>query len=150
MLQVETNFVDKMSTLQAFCDFYQQLDVSSVNNLDSIYSEDIHFIDPVTEHRGLEVVRNYFVNMLQNTRQCEFDIVEVHSTGKVHFITWTMRYIHPKLGSQTIHLNGISQLRVSENKVAFQRDYYDLGEMLYEHVFGLGAAVRFLKKRLAA
>ena len=45
-------------------------------------------------------------------------------------------------------LDGASHLRLADNRIAYQRDYYDLGAMLYEHIPLLGGAVRAVKARL--
>jgi hypothetical protein len=41
-------------------------------------------------------------------------------------------------------------VEVQGDKVLYQRDYYDAGEMLYEHLPVLGWAVRGVKKRVRA
>ncbi len=44
---------------------------------------------------------------------------------------------------------GVSVMELKSNRIVFQRDYYDLGEMVYERVPLLGRLVRKLRERLA-
>jgi limonene-1,2-epoxide hydrolase len=49
---------------------------------------------------------------------------------------------------QDLEVQGISHLKFLENQVIYHRDYFDLGEMVYEHVPVLGKIVRFIKNSL--
>lgn len=139
-----------MQIIQRFSQFYQQLDAQSVTELDQLYHSQVEFVDPVTRHQGLEAVSNYFANLLQNTHECRFEIHRLDNTGEHHYVSWTMHLRHPKLKSgQLISFEGMSHLRIENELITFHRDYYDMGEMLYEHIPLLGAAVKHLKKRLS-
>jgi hypothetical protein len=66
------------------------------------------------------------------------------------FISWTMKFAHPKLNNhQEIMVLGVSQVKFSD-RITYQRDYFDLGSMFYEHVPILKKVISMLKKRLAA
>ena len=56
---------------------------------------------------------------------------------------------HPQLASGAeIEVTGISHIRY-DDLIFYHRDYYDLGEMLYEHIPAYGWITRKLKARLA-
>jgi hypothetical protein len=58
-----------------------------------------------------------------------------------------MTYSHPKLNKgQSINVEGMSQLRFSD-KIFAHRDYFDVGQMLYEQVPFLGGLIGLLKNR---
>jgi hypothetical protein len=60
-----------------------------------------------------------------------------------------MTYSHPKLNKgQQIQVDGMSQLKF-DDKIYAHRDYFDLGQMLYEQVPFLGGLIGLLKKRAA-
>lgn len=134
---------------QKFSDFYQNFSKQSVDNLSDIYDEHVEFVDPVHHVYGLDSLTHYFERLLKETARCQFIIHEFEKTEASSFVTWTMDFAHPKLKfGKPIQLAGISKIRVANDKVIYQRDYYDLGAMLYEHVPLLGLATRFLKNRL--
>jgi hypothetical protein len=63
---------------------------------------------------------------------------------------------HPKLnGGKTITVNGISHLlyqmdNESSAKIFLHRDFFDLGQLLYENIPVIGAINRQLKKGLTS
>ena len=139
-----------MTVLQDFVEFYQQLDNNSAKQLCNIYSEEITLVDPVSTHKGLPALERYFTSLLSNTRTCNFIIQELDQQEDTAFVSWRMSFAHPKLkAGKRIEVDGISRLLIKDNKIVFQRDYYDLGNMLYEHLPIIGSLVRYLKRKLA-
>lgn len=135
--------------LQKLVAFYQTLDSDRLSMLAEIYHPDIRLSDPVGEHQGLVVVEHYFASLLKNMRYCRFAVTQVRQFDTDALLLWRMEYAHPALqrgASQT--LEGSSYLQFHDNKVVFQRDYYDMGAMLYEKLPLLGTIIGLVKKRL--
>lgn len=131
-------------------DFYASLSDEALNELGEIYSPDVEFVDPVNSHKGLAQLTTYFSHLLSNCHTCKFDIHGYDNCGQTLFIRWTMHYAHPKLkNAQQLSLDGISELHIRDERVYYQRDYYDMGAMLYEHIPVIGAVIRWLKGRLS-
>ncbi|GBU14414.1 transcriptional regulator [Enterobacterales bacterium] len=135
--------------LERLEDFYRHLDNSQLPQLSRIYHPNIVFIDPVGQHNGVDALEEYFRQLLKTVNYCRFDIQQSQRNGNEATLVWRMDYAHPKLNKgQNLSLDGISHLRLADDLILYQRDYYDLGAMLYEHVPLLGTAVRALKARL--
>ena len=137
------------SDLQGIYAFYASFDMAAVAKLRDIYSDDIEFVDPVKGLRGVDALQHYFRALLTNVSYCRFDITHTIVQQQHVSLTWTMYFAHPKLarGSE-LTLDGTSQMRLVDNKIVFQRDYYDMGAMLYEHLPLMGKLIRWLKARL--
>lgn len=134
---------------QQFSDFYQGFSKASVQNLGDIYADSVEFVDPVHHVYGLSSLTDYFERLLSETTRCQFIIHQLDQAASTYYVTWTMDFSHPKLKfGRPIQLSGISKVKINNEKVIYQRDYYDMGEMLYEHVPLVGFATRFLKSRL--
>ena len=126
-----------------------------MEDLSSLYHQDIQFVDPITTHRGLDAVKAYFAGLLESTASCRFDIhsliepVENQRSQYSHIAEWTM---HLTLRKQTkvISVDGVSLLRVADGKIIYHRDYYDLGEMVYEHIPVLKQILKIIKKKLTS
>ncbi|MBF9000807.1 nuclear transport factor 2 family protein [Vibrio nitrifigilis] len=135
--------------VQSVAEFYQQLGKSNLNTLSQIYHPDIVFEDAAHQINGLSSLEHYFEQLYLNVTGCRFTIHEAHQTGNGGFLVWTMALEHPKLkGGATISVKGISQIRFEHDKVIYHRDYFDLGEMVYENVPCVGAIIRTIKQRL--
>ncbi|MFS7183607.1 nuclear transport factor 2 family protein [Serratia proteamaculans] len=131
------------------CDFYRHLDMSLLPQLSRIYHPHVVFIDPVSHYDGVDALERYFAQLLKKVNYCRFDIQPALVQGDEASLFWRMEYSHPSLKKgHAMSLNGASHLRLAENRIIYQRDYYDLGAMIYEHVPMLGGAVRAIKARL--
>ena len=88
-------------------------------------------------------------HLLANVEQCRFTIDTPLCDGQRFAVTWTMHWSHPRIaGGETLALPGCSVVDIAGEQVLHQRDYYDAGEMIYEHLPLLGWAVRGVKRRV--
>ncbi|WP_456308855.1 nuclear transport factor 2 family protein [Serratia proteamaculans] len=123
--------------------------MSLLPQLSRIYHPHVVFIDPVSHYDGVDALERYFAQLLKKVNYCRFDIQPALVQGDEASLFWRMEYSHPSLKKgHAMSLNGASHLRLAENRIIYQRDYYDLGAMIYEHVPMLGGAVRAIKARL--
>lgn len=139
-----------MDIIQKFSRFYTDLSSMKVDDLCSIYEKNVVFIDPIDTHHGIDSVKKYFSLLLQNTKHCQFTI---HSTNKIGdnsvVIKWTMTYATKRLnGGNPVSVEGITWLDILDDKIILHRDYFDLGQMIYENVPLLGFFVKKVKGQL--
>ncbi|MDD1779638.1 nuclear transport factor 2 family protein [Enterovibrio sp. ZSDZ35] len=136
-------------TLDKFISIYSSLRKDNLNSLDEIYSEDVVFEDPAHRIEGYENLASYFESLYMNVTDCRFEIHDYAVNESVAFLSWTMTLSHPKLqGGEARSVNGCTKLTLKDGRVVRHRDYFDLGEMLYEALPFLGSAVKLIKKRL--
>lgn len=142
-----------MTVLKRFSEMYSDVCQTSPEDLASIYADNITFIDPITTHHGLGAVQDYFASLLHQAQRCEFDIATIAQVSEphgnfTHVVNWTMLLVL-KQGDKVITLDGTTQLTVEDDRIVYHKDYYDLGEMVYENIPLLGFIIRKIKKRLA-
>ena len=139
-----------MDVIEKFASFYRDLTSMQVSELGLIYSPDVSFIDPIAKHEGLASVESYFTKLLDNAEHCEFEIHTIQAaTGNDYFVNWTMHYTSTRINKgKPIDVDGITFLKIEKNLIVFHRDYYDLGQMVYEHIPILGRLIKYLKKGL--
>lgn len=139
-----------MSIIDKFSRFYTDLASMQISELAEIYSTDVVFIDPIAQHAGLTAVELYFSKLLKNAKFCEFDIhykKPVEQTGFV--VSWTMKFTSSRINKgRPVAVNGLTVLEIAHDKIVFHRDYYDLGQMVYEHVPFLGRIIKKIKRSL--
>lgn len=146
---METAEKPESETLSRFIDVYRALSKDNLHSLDTIYSRDVVFEDPAHRIEGYDNLARYFNAMYANVTDCQFDIHEQVLSDDVAFISWTMHLSHPKLaGGAARRVEGCTRLVLKRGRVVRHRDFFDLGEMLYEALPVLGPAVRMIKKRL--
>lgn len=110
------------------------------------YAEDIHFVDPIGELKGIGPMIDYYKNLYANVIEIRFDIHKETEDGNEKFATWTMHLKHKKVNDgKEIVLDGVSHVRFENGKAVYHRDYFDPGPMIYEHVPVLGGLFRWVK-----
>ncbi|WP_422910036.1 nuclear transport factor 2 family protein [Pseudomonas sp. MAC6] len=136
--------------LRQFAQDFAGLNKDNLDRLGQLYSDDALFCDPLHEVRGLANMQRYFGEMYANVSELRFDFYGFDQVRDGEgYLRWTMSYRHPRLaGGQLIRVEGCSHL-LWHDKVYRHRDYFDAGSLLYEHLPLLGAAIRWLKRRLA-
>jgi len=128
---------------------YQKLNKSSLHLLDDIYHHEVIFEDAAHRIEGKLALEHYFHALYHNVKRCDFDIKTHQQVGDTGFLVWVMQLEHPKLQKGVpIEVKGVTHLKFKENKVIYHRDYFDLGEMLYENLPLLGRVVKTIKQRL--
>ncbi|MCW6569830.1 nuclear transport factor 2 family protein [Yersinia ruckeri] len=142
---------DAEALLARFTQFYTTLDAARLVDLSDVYHRDIHFIDPVGEHQGLSSLEAYFQRLISKLNTCCFTLTDIQHHDQQVSVCWQMAYAHPRLHrGALLRLEGVSLLRFTEQRIIYQRDYYDMGAMLYEHIPLIGGVILQLKKRLQA
>ena len=140
-----------MTLQKRFNAFYSPLALESLGDLDTIYDSQVTFVDPVAVHIGLGALDGYFRRLLTGCSRCDFVIREQVFGETQGWLNWTMTFANPRLnGGRDIEVDGSSVLAICDDRITFQRDYYDLGAMLYEQIPVLGGLIRHIRGRLAA
>ena len=136
--------------LQEFKSYYQAFDQRGINQLDSLYSDEVVFTDPIHTISGLDNLKRYFHDMCANLTQCHFEFLdEMEADGRACF-KWVMHYRHPSVArNKPLQLMGVSVIAFDDDKVTSHEDFYDMGAMLYERLPVLGSAIRMVKSRAA-
>lgn len=139
-----------MNVIDKFASFYNDLASMQISELSMIYSPNVSFIDPIAKHEGLASVEAYFGKLLHNAAHCEFEIHSINAaTDTDYFVNWTMHYTSTRINKgEPIAVEGVTFLKIDNNLITYHRDYYDLGQMVYEHIPILGRIIKFLKKGL--
>lgn len=135
--------------VQSVVNFYQKLNKSNLHLLAEVYHQEVVFEDAAHRLEGREALEGYFEALYTNVKRCDFSIHEHQQVGDSGFLTWQMTLEHPKLSKgAVIYVNGVTHIKFSQGQVIYHRDYFDLGEMLYENLPLLGSVIKSIKQRL--
>ncbi|WP_323750931.1 nuclear transport factor 2 family protein [Marinobacter sp.] len=134
-------------TVNAFCRLYNKLDKGHLNELAAVYSEKVEFQDPFGQVIGLDALTEYMAGAYQNVIRCQFRFGEPVLQHSRCCIPWVMELSHKRIQrGKPIYVEGISHLEIRNGKVRTHRDYFDVGELLYEHLPLVGGAIRWVKR----
>lgn len=129
--------------------FFNEFSYEKIDLADKFYAEDIYFVDPLGEIKGLKDIKAYYKNLYANVISIRFEFSSVVTQGDEQVGMWTM-YLRAKNlnGGNEIAVKGNSHVKYKNGKAVYHRDYFDMGEFIYEHVPVLNSIIGFIKKKL--
>lgn len=135
--------------LRRFARQFAALDKDHLQYLDALYTDDVHYTDPLHEVQGLRQLHDYFAELYAGVSELRVDFHGFDQIAEGEgYLRWVMSYRHPRLADgQLIRVDGCSHL-LWRDKVYRHRDYFDAGALLYEHLPALGRAIAWLKRRM--
>ncbi len=134
-------------TITKFKAYFSSLESTNEDLLTEIYDNNIIFTDPVHSFTGLDRLKYYFHNLNANLLKGSFMFHDEAIAGDKAYLSWQMTVTFKK-PARTLSASGISVLTIAE-KVVNQRDYFDAGEMFYEHIPVMGGIIRKVKRKLS-
>ncbi|MCG7586144.1 nuclear transport factor 2 family protein [Photobacterium sp. OFAV2-7] len=138
---------DQSGALTAkFVDTYNQLTKHNLIELEALYHADVTFEDPAHKMVGWPNLHDYFTRLFRTVNECQFEVHDTLSAQNIAYIQWTMTFSHPRIaGGKPRSVRGCSRLEYKDQRVIYHRDYFDMGEMVYEGVPILGSVIRRIK-----
>jgi len=115
---------------------YDDVRVDNLYLLDGLYDEALIFQDPLGRTEGLDEFKIYMEAMYQYVQDIRWDYKDEVIDGDTHVLVWTMTLQTAGLNKgEPFTIDGVSHLRFGESdKIIYHRDYFDMGEYIYERV----------------
>jgi steroid delta-isomerase len=138
--------------LQRYVDYFEHLDVASLEQLPSVMTEDVFFADPFNQVVGTEPVKAIFRHMFDNLLDPKFKVTQLAMTDSgesVGMMLW--RLDAAQKGSQDpFVIHGMSELHFADDgRVNRHIDHWDAGRQFYEKLPVIGWILKKIRGRLA-
>lgn len=132
-------------------EFFDKLDSAHLELVDKFYDRNTVFQDPVHQLKGSEAVKHYYSALYKNVEEIKFEYGKSIESGDTVSLSWRMHLKASSLGYEPITVDGVSLITFGglEGKAISHRDYFDMGEFIYEHIPVLKSVIGFIKGRLA-
>jgi len=151
-----SNVASARAAVPSVPDFFNGFNKDTLEMVDAFYAPNAHFMDPVVDLKGRDAVRGYYANLYANVISIRFEFSgEVNSKtdqGDEKVAFWTMILRHKKLrGGDEVRVVGNSHFRfdAATGQAVFHRDYFDMGEFIYEGLPVVGRVIRFVKSKMS-
>lgn len=127
---------------------FESLTPADLEHLGQHYAEDARFKDPFNEVTGVPAIRRIFEHMYATLDAPRFVVREALVEGDRCFLVWDFLFRMKRFRRDEQCVRGGSHLRYSaDGRIVEHRDYWDAAEELYEKLPGIGALMRWLKRR---
>lgn len=135
-------------TLGRFKQLFNNLCTGNMADLENVYGRNIRFTDPFSSVTGIRELTEYFTGAYTNVVSCGFDFGEPVVNGGDVCIPWVMNLQHRRIRKgKAVRVDGISQLVIREGRVVYHRDYFDVGQLLYENLPLMGRMIRWIREQ---
>jgi len=137
--------------IQRIVALFERLAPQDLALLADFYTEDARFKDPFNEVQGTAAIRRIFEHMFATLDGPRFVVHQALVQGDQCFLTWDFIFRLKRLRRDELVIRGASHLVLAaDGRVCLHRDYWDAAEELYEKLPGLGALMRWLKRRASS
>lgn len=129
-------------------EFFSGLNKDSMSLVDQFYDENCLFKDPVVQLPNRSSIKAYYEKLYSQVDQITFDFSREVRERDRYTGTWTMTLTAKGFhGGKPLTIDGISYIEFGgrEGKAIYHRDYFDMGEFVYEWLPIVGPQVRFVK-----
>jgi len=134
--------------VQRVIDAFEALQPADVARLGELYTPNARFKDPFNEVQGVPAIQQVFEHMFVALDGPRFVIREAVCEGDQCFLTWDFLFRMRSLRKDEQTVRGSTHVRfAADGRIVLHRDYWDAAEELYEKLPGLGALMRWLKRR---
>ncbi len=134
--------------VQRVIEAFETLKREDLRQLERLYADDARFKDPFNDVQGLPAIRGVFDHMFAALDGPRFVVTEAIAQGDQCFLVWDFLFRFRRFSSELQTVRGGSHLRfAADGRIELHRDYWDAAEELYEKLPGVGALMRWLKRR---
>lgn len=143
--------VTSMTPEEKTVHIWNELRKDNLEILNDYYAKDLVFEDPLGRLEGLDAMKKHYAQLYENVTQIRFEFSKVIKEGNEYFFRWKMILRSSKLNSgEDIVVEGGSMILFNEQGlVTYHRDFFDMGEMIYEHIPLLKTVIKSIKGRFA-
>ena len=127
---------------------FEALTPADLPRLGDFYAPDADFKDPFNAVRGVPAIQQVFAHMYVALESPRFVIHDVLAQGDQCVLTWDFTFRFRRFNREWQTVRGASHLKLdAHGLITLHRDYWDAAEELYEKLPGVGALMRWLKRR---
>lgn len=130
---------------------FETLAPADLARLDQFYASNARFKDPFNEVEGVAAIQGIFGHMFTALHEPRFVVSDAIVQGDQCFLAWDFIFRFKRFSDDVQTVRGSSHLKLdAQGLITLHRDYWDAAEELYEKLPGVGALMRWLKKRANA
>ena len=142
---------EEKAAIDRFESFLSDLSTTTVKaRLRDVYAPKLYFNDTLKTIRDADALEKYFLASDGAMSSYGLKIEQTTSTPEGIYVRWRMDIVFRKFRKGKLQSSiGVTHVRFDKDgRVVYHQDYWDSGSNFYEKIPVLGAAIRFVKRRL--
>lgn len=135
---------------EAYIAFFEGLTPETLDQLENVVTEDIHFRDPFNDVCGRAAMHRVLAKMFEDIDAPKFSVTHKAFDGDVCFLRWHFTGRIRALKMRDWAIDGMTELRFDGvGRVRAHLDYWDAAQGFFEMIPVLGGIIRFIRRRAA-
>ena len=137
-----------MTSIEHYAQTLANLNQDNLSQLPLLLAEQVHFVDPFNDCRGIEAMMHVLTDMFEKLQGVRFEVQQIVENQNHGCVDWTF-YAYSKITGQ-LAIRGVSRVTLDEQQlVSSHIDYWDASELLAQ-LPAMGPAVRWVKQKMSA
>ena len=140
-----------MTPLERYVDFMQTVASFNLDTLGEFIADDVHFVDPFNDTRGLAHYRRIIEDMREQLEALDIDVLDSAMVADDRaLLRWRLSGKLTAFKGRSWSVEGCSMVRFNDaGQMKEHIDYWDAAGQLYESFPLIGGLLRKLRNRLA-
>lgn len=137
--------------IRRFEGFLAHLDEKTARHeTEKVYAPDAFLNDTLKTIHGAPAIRDYLIKTAKGLDSMTVTFDDVAVSGRNYYFRWTMDTRMKNLArGKTVRTIGVTLVRFDgEGRVILHQDFWDSAQGVWEHVPGVGAAIRWIRAKL--
>lgn len=137
--------------IRRFEEFLSHLDEKTAReDTEKVYAPHAFLNDTLKTIHGAPAIRDYFIKTAKGLESMTVAFDDMAVSGRNYYFRWTMDTRMKNLArGKTVRTIGITMVRFdSEGRVILHQDFWDSAQGVWEHVPGVGAAIRWIRTKI--
>ena len=136
--------------LEAYVAVFEGLRPDRLDTLRDVCADDVRFIDPFNDVRGIDALIGVFRHMYKTLDEAAFEVTDRAVGQDASYLRWTMT-ARKKGSAEGFQIVGMSEVHFDgSGKATLHVDHWDTAAQLYNRVPILGWILGRLRRLLAA
>ncbi len=135
--------------LKRYAEFYQQVSPNNLHRLSDVMTDDIHFVDPFNDIRGLEKMEMVFRDMFDHLDDAKFTVTHTAMSDGAEpmgLLRWTL---HSTLKGRPLNIVGMSEIGfAADGRINLHIDHWDSAQQFYARLPVIGWLLRMIRWQL--
>ena len=137
--------------IRRFEDFLAHLDEKTAREqTEQVYAPGAYLNDTLKTIHGAPTIRDYFISTAKGLDSMTVTFDDLAVSGRNYYFRWTMETRMKNLArGKTVRTIGVTLVRFDrEGRVILHQDFWDSAQGVWDHVPGVGFAIRKIRSNL--
>jgi steroid delta-isomerase len=133
--------------LARYARFYEEMTPERLDALRELCIEEVRFRDPFNDLTGVGTMIEMFRDMYSQVEAPSFEVTDRALGENAGYLRWTMRF---RRNRRPWTIEGMSEIHFDDSgRVTAHLDHWDSGPQFYAKLPLIGAAVRWIQRKMA-